>query len=318
LKVLSHLRSRIRSREAPLVPVGTVKELYVYPVKSCKGVSVFSFYCHELGPVSGEHFDRRFIVVDGKTGRFYTARQKPVMVTIECEIQDGILRMMSKDGSSVQVDLSEVRKKNVVKPAYLHSNLRTDGLDCGDEVSKFLSKAIDESDVRLLMYIDGMFTERTCVTHPDWWNNNVPKRKDNCAYADLAPYMITTQASLDDLNSKLEKDVSSKNFRPVIVVNQCAAWDEDKWIDLQIGDTALQCFKPCTRCVLTTVDPLNGTKDGDMQPLKKLRQFRLAPEGRMREQFKDSPIFGVNAGVVKPGYIHVGQTVYARYKNCAY
>lgn len=29
-------------------------------------------------------------------------------------------------------------------------------------------------------------------------------------------------------------------------------------------------------------------------------RFRLAPEGRMREQFKDSPIFGVNAGVVKP------------------
>lgn len=49
--------------------------------------------------------------------RFFTARQKPVMVTIECEIQDGILRMMSKDGGSVQVDLSEVRKKNVVKPA---------------------------------------------------------------------------------------------------------------------------------------------------------------------------------------------------------
>ncbi|PIO71172.1 MOSC beta barrel domain protein [Teladorsagia circumcincta] len=279
---------------------------------------VFSFYCHELGPVAGEHYDRRFIVVDGKSGRFYTARQKPVMVTIECKIQDGILTLTSKDGATAQVDLAEVSRKKIIKTATLHFNLRTDGLDCGDEAAEFFSKVIFEPDARLLMYVDGLFTERTCVTHPDWWNNNVPKRKDNCAYADLAPFMITTQASLDDLNTKLEHDVSSKNFRPVIVVDHCAAWDEDKWDDLQIGDTRLQCFRPCTRCVLTTVDPTTGIKDIDMQPLKELRQFRLAPDGPMREQFKDSPIFGVNVGVNKPGYIHVGQTVYARYKKSAF
>ncbi|VDM63011.1 unnamed protein product [Angiostrongylus costaricensis] len=265
-KVVSRLWSYFRSRSHDFIPVGVVKELYVYPIKSCKGISVFSFFCHRLGPVFGENFDRYFIVICGKTGR-------------------------------------------------LHSGLRTDGLDCGDEAAEFFSKAIEESDVRLLMYTGGLFNERTCIPNPAWWNNNVPKRIDNCAYADLAPYMLTTQASLDDLNSKLESDVSNLNFRPVIVVDKCEAWDEDKWLDLQIGAVRLQCFKPCTRCILTTVNPATGSKDGGMQPLKKLRQFRLAPEGRMRDQFKDSPIFGVNAGVDKPGYIHVGQTVYARYKK---
>ncbi|KAK5967394.1 MOSC beta barrel domain protein, partial [Trichostrongylus colubriformis] len=177
--VVTRLFSYLRSRSNPLVPVGTVKELYVYPIKSCKGISVFSFYCHELGPVSGEHYDRRFIVVDGKTGRFYTARQKPVMVTIESEIRDGILTVTAGDGSSVQVDLAEVSRNKVVKTAVLHFNLRTDGLDCGDKAAEFFSKAIDEPDARLLMYTEGLHTERTCVTHPDWWNNNVPKRKDN-------------------------------------------------------------------------------------------------------------------------------------------
>ncbi|KAK6747219.1 hypothetical protein RB195_000438 [Necator americanus] len=291
--------------------LGTVFAMLFY-------ASVFSFYCHPLGPISGEHFDRYFVVVDGKSGRFYTARQKPVMVTIECKINDGILTVRRKDGTKVTVDIEKVRKDNIVRTALLHSNLRTDGLDCGEEVSKFFSEILDETDVRLLMYSKGMFTERTCITHPDWWNNNVPKRKDDCAYADLAPYMITTQGSLEDLNSKLEYEVSSLNFRPVIVVDHCTAWDEDKWIDVQIGDVKLQCFKPCTRCVLTTVNPETGTKDGGMQPLKKLREFRLAPEGPMRKQFKDSPIFGVNAGVDRPGHIHVGQTVYARYKKSAF
>lgn len=51
-----------------------------------------------------------------------------------------------------------------------------------------------------------------------------------------------------------------------------------------------------------------------MEPLKKLREFRLAPEGPMRKDFKDSPIFGVNAGLMKGGYIYEGQVVYAKYK----
>ncbi|EPB76253.1 MOSC domain protein [Ancylostoma ceylanicum] len=193
---------------------------------------------------------------------------------------------------------------NTITIYRLHSNLRTDGLDCGDDVAALFSEALGETDVRLLMYSEGLFTERTCVPHSDWWNNNVPKRRDDCAYADLAPYMITTQASLDDLNSKLENDtlleVTSLHFRPVIVVDQCPAWDEDKWIDLQIGDAKLQCFKPCTRRLMI------------------MFRFRLAPEGPMRQQFKDSPIFGVNAGVDRPGHIHVGQTVYARYKKSAF
>uniref|UniRef100_A0A0K0DDC2 MOSC domain-containing protein n=1 Tax=Angiostrongylus cantonensis TaxID=6313 RepID=A0A0K0DDC2_ANGCA len=298
-----------RSRSHDLIPVGVVKELYVYPIKSCKGISVFSFFCHRLGPISGENFDRHFIVICGKTSRFYTARQKPIMVTISCEIRDGILSISWKDKSFVfKKDCAKVNCR-------LHSGLRADGLDCGDEAAEFFSKAIEESDVRLLMYTEGLFNERTFIPNPAWWNNDVPKRMYNCAYADLAPYMLTTQASLDDLNSKLESDVSNLNFRPVIVIDKCEAWDEDKWLDLQIGAVRLQCFKPCTRCILTTVNPATGTKDGGMQPLKKLRQFRLAPEGRMRDQFKDSPIFGVNAGVDKPGYIHVGQTVYARYKK---
>ncbi|KAK6045845.1 hypothetical protein COOONC_16649 [Cooperia oncophora] len=107
--------------------------------------------------------------------------------------------------------------------------------------------------------------------------------------------MITTQASLDELNTKLENSGSMEmflGFEQKLSSSDCSrsvpAWDEDKWIDLQIGDTRLQCFKPCTRCVLTTVDPLTGTKDSDMQPLKKLRQFTSTTEGPMRQQLRTS------------------------------
>lgn len=41
--------------------------------------------------------------------------------------------------------------------------------------------------------------------------------------------------------------ISSINFRANIVVDQCQAWDEDKWAEIRIGDTHLECFAPCTR-----------------------------------------------------------------------
>ncbi|CAD6194483.1 unnamed protein product [Caenorhabditis auriculariae] len=302
------LKSLLKKVSAPgkddWVPVGRVASLFIYPIKSCQAVQVFSYFCTELGPVSKQYFDRFFVVTDGRTGKFLHGSDS---------IKNGF------DEKTVEVDLNKVREKNEVKTAKLHCNLRTDGIDCGDIAAAFFSAVIHEPDVRLLWYQNGMFTERTCVTDPDWWNNPVPKRVDDTAFADLAPYMITTEASLEDLNSKLEKPVSSINFRPVMVVSDCPAWDEDRWAEIRIGDDVrLECFKPCTRCILTTVDPATGIKDGGMQPLKKLKEFRMAPDGKMRDSLKDSPIFGVNAGLVSPGYVHVGQTVWARYKPSAF
>uniref|UniRef100_A0A7I4YNV3 MOSC domain-containing protein n=1 Tax=Haemonchus contortus TaxID=6289 RepID=A0A7I4YNV3_HAECO len=307
--------NRIRVDRSPWIPVGTVKALYVYPVKSCKGKSVFSMYCDEMGPIAGEIKDRQFIVVNGKTGLFYTGRQKPSMVLIECELQDGVLTMTYVDGRSVKVKLDEVLKRKEVKVARLFHNERCDGLDCGDEAASFLTDILQEPDTRLLMYTKGLYTERGIVTKRTSWNTEIPLRTDKTAFADDAPYMIASQTSLDSLNERLKEKAVIERFRPVILVDKCTEWDEDKWLSVRIGDTTLQCLQPCFRCVMTTIHPTTGTMDSAVEPLKTLRSFRLAPEGPLRDEHKDSPMFGVDAGIITPGYIHVGQTVYVRYKS---
>jgi len=84
---------------------------------------------------------------------------------------------------------------------------------------------------------------------------------------------------------------------------------------VRIGDAQFTCFKPCTRCVLTTVNPVTGQKHPDMQPLKTLKEYRLAPLGKMRKALKDSPVFGTNMGLDSRGTVKVGDVVYARYKK---
>lgn len=76
----------------------------------------------------------------------------------------------------------------------------------------------------MVLYVSGLHNERFCVTQQSWWQNTaVPQRTDEVnpnffrysritgfqvAFEDLTPYMIMTQTSIDELNSRLSQKVS--------------------------------------------------------------------------------------------------------------
>uniref|UniRef100_A0A1I7TRB8 MOSC domain-containing protein n=1 Tax=Caenorhabditis tropicalis TaxID=1561998 RepID=A0A1I7TRB8_9PELO len=318
------LYSFLNSKSNEWVPIGVVKNLHIYPIKSCKPVDVFAFKCTKLGPIMGDLEDRAFMLVDGDTGRFVTARQKPKLVNLECFMENETLKVTVPGKPSVHVDMKQVMANGKTIRAIMFREQKIDGLDCGDEIAQLLSEFIEEPNHRLLYHKPGMYTERSCVPKKEWWNNNsLPEGKYDSQFTDMAPFHICTTASMAAFNEKMnEKEMISKismrNFRPSIEVSGCPAWDEDKWAELRIGDAHLEVVASCARCVLTTVDPEEGTMNKDNQPLKKLREFRIAPDGPMRKTYLDSPIFGVYAGLVGAGYVHVGQTVWAKYKPCAF
>lgn len=311
----------IHQKSQEWVPIGTVKNLSIYPIKSCKAIDLFAFKCTNLGPVMGELEDRAFVLVDMATGKFVTGRTQPKLVHLECFMENGVLEITVPGKPTVTVDLQEVVKNGrVIRAAWL-LDLKQDGFDCGDQVSKLLSDFLEEENYRLIFYKEGegLYTERTCAPTDDWWDKNpVPKRKDDSQFTNLAPFLLCTSASMRDLNEKMDKQISITQFRPSIEVDGCPAWDEDKWAEIRIGDAHLQTMAACPRCVMTTVDPETAEKSGENQPLKAMRGFRVAPEGSMRKMYLDNPIFGVYAGLVKGAYIHVGQTVWVKYKPCAF
>jgi uncharacterized protein YcbX len=119
-------------------------------------------------------------------------------------------------------------------------------------------------------------------------------------FADGFPFLVTNTASLAELNTRLAAPVEMRRFRPNIVVEGAEAWDEDHWQSLSIGDNHLSIVKPCSRCVMTTVDPAKGQKDAASQPLRTLSGYRRTQEG---------VIFGQNAIHESPGIIRVGDPV---------
>ncbi|KAK0398151.1 hypothetical protein QR680_002448 [Steinernema hermaphroditum] len=305
--VYQYLQRLCFERKYPWVQIGKVEELFVYPIKSCKGNKVDTLQCGKLGASCGEDFDRYFLIVDAETNHFHTARQFPQLVLLESHVDKDILKISTPEGKAIEVELSLVTEFPVVRPSTLHFKKRQDGLDCGDDVAAFLTERVTILNVVAKLPRVGGITQflNEMIRHT--------------AFTDLAPYLAFSSASVDDLNKELKANnpenptISSRNFRPNIVVSGVPPYDEDRWLELRIGETEFVCYKPCTRCVLTTVDPDTGKKSPDIQPLKLLREYRLAPEGKLRQEFKQSPIFGVNMGILKCGNVSVGDNVFARW-----
>jgi uncharacterized protein YcbX len=94
------------------------------------------------------------------------------------------------------------------------------------------------------------------------------------SFADGAPVLLTSEESLADLNTRLEKLITMTRFRPNLVVRGDLPYAEDEWQAIGIGETRFDVGWACTRCILTTVDPETGQPCPDGEPLRTLKKYR--------------------------------------------
>ncbi len=102
--------------------------------------------------------------------------------------------------------------------------------------------------------------------------------KRDVAFHDDSPILIISEASLEELNQRLEVPLPMNRFRPNIVVRDAGAFDEDGWQRIAIGDAVFRAIKVCERCVITTIDQAEGIACGP-EPLATLATFRRKGEG---------------------------------------
>ena len=126
------------------------------------------------------------------------------------------------------------------------------------------------------------------------------QKGDIVSFADGYPLLLTNQASLADLNERLERPIEMIRFRPNVVMQGADAFEEDNWNRVRIGSVEFECSRPCARCVLTTVDPSTGVKDPDGEPLKTLKTYRHEGEG---------VLFGINLIPRSSGQLNLGDSV---------
>jgi uncharacterized protein YcbX len=123
-------------------------------------------------------------------------------------------------------------------------------------------------------------------------------KNESVSFADGMPYLLIGQASLDDLNSRLEQPVPMDRFRPNLVFSGGEGFEEDEWNQVKIGNAIFKITKPCVRCVMTTIDQATGKKN--KEPLKTLSAYRNVG-GKV--------LFGQNMSLLEGREIKVGDHI---------
>ena len=92
------------------------------------------------------------------------------------------------------------------------------------------------------------------------------------SFVDGNPFHLLSEASLDDLNRRLDTPVPMDRFRPNLVVSGCAAYEEDTWKRVRVGPLLLESAGPTARCMMIGVDQRSA--EWHKEPLKTLAAYR--------------------------------------------
>lgn len=231
-----------------------------YPVKSCRGEDLTSCPVEPWGLLG----DRRWAVVD-PTGEVVTAREANRLVLVDPQITDRGLRLSAPGAVDLEVErptagpLVEVEIFDDLVPA------RT----AGQPAARWFSEVIGRP-LRLVHLDDP--TRR--AVDPDY-----ARPGETVSLADGFPLLLAAEESLTQLNSWIadgpragDGPVPMTRFRPNLVVRGAAAFAEDGWRRIRVGDVTFRAVKPCARCVLTTIDPDTAVRT--KEPLVSLARHR--------------------------------------------
>ncbi|KAJ9626744.1 hypothetical protein H2204_009889 [Knufia peltigerae] len=295
--------------------VSEITDLRIYPVKSCRGISLKAASLTR----QGLEFDRKWMFVDGKH-QFLTIRQKPQMTLINTAVDEESGNLVITIGHDVD---KEVRVPLRPDQAWLDDNTEKVTVD----IWEHLTDGYAYTDAKLKKIFSDFFEEeaslvmkgpqpRMCAGNGD---ARLLGREETVNFPDVLPVQIASDSSLAELNSRLqakgEKAITIERFRPNIIIKGGEPWSEDSWKTIRInGDSSLlttitggnrnaldvDVVARCARCTVPNVNPDTAEKH-PKQPWDLLVSYRRVDEG-----IKFKPCFGMLCCPRNEGKVEVG------------
>jgi uncharacterized protein YcbX len=259
-----------------------ISQINIYPIKSLGGIDLSEAKVE----VSGFQYDRNWMLVDQK-GNFLSQRKHPEMALLQVEILEKTLLVYHKSKPWERIEIPSTAKSGInLKTTIWDDSLNA--LHVDKEVDKWFSAQLKINCSLVKLDIDNKrFIDKTYQINNEY-----------VSFADSMPFLIIGQASLDNLNSRLDEPLPMGRFRTNLVFSGAPPFAEDDWSHIQIGQVKFKVTKPCARCVMTTIDQETGTKG--KEPLKTLSEFRKV-DGKV--------LFGQNLIALNEGIISVGNTI---------
>jgi uncharacterized protein YcbX len=262
----------------------SLSALYRFPLKSAVGESLQLAQLDALG-LSG---DRRWMIVDASTGRFLTQRLLAQLTQLKAQWLDAQHLCLSVAGRTDLLVTLPSAAAELRAVTVWSDSLQVP--DAGDAAALWLSDWLGRP-CRLVQ----VPAERARQVDQNYANIG-----ERVGFADGFPLLLIGQASLDDLSARVGRPLEMLRFRPNLVISGSAAYAEDSWKRIRIGALEFRLVKGCSRCIMTTLDPLTGERSTDREPLATLKTYRE----------RDGEVyFGQNLLHSGPGELAVGMAV---------
>ena len=252
--------------------------IYIYPLKAARRVPLASAHVEERGL----RHDRRWMVIDAG-GRFLSQRDVPGFALVRVGLASGGVSVEAPNMS--RAVFREPCPDAATVPVQIWKDT-VEASSAGPEAEAWIT-AYAGRPCRLVYMPDNSLRR----LNPAFASGIV-------SFADGYPLLLTAQASLTCLNSRMETPVDMSRFRPNIVIAGSEPYEEDGWKRICVGSVCFRVVKPCDRCVVTTVDQDTGAQG--KEPLSTLGRYRKRGSG---------VYFGQNLVPEHQGAIRVGDRV---------
>lgn len=306
--------ARAKTARKPAVSTEIVS-LRIYPIKSCRGIEVQSIRLHK----TGLDLDRNWMFVDAKSRQFLTIRSDPTMTLIDT----GLSGDNRGKWTTLHVGIHDT-ENHVDVPCYptsewLEANTKltkveiwgedTDAWEYNDDINSIFSEFFKKPVA--LVYKGPTPRIARGNASPELYG-----KEQEHHFADLMSLQVASEASLADLNSRLEAaghdQLTIERFRPNVIVKGTKPWDEDSWKKVRISTTDherealwrvhLDVLCHCARCQVPNVNPDTAEKHAH-EPWDTLMKFRRIDQGGVA---KYKPCFGMLCIPTSDGPVAVG------------
>ena len=234
--------------------MAVVSALYVYPIKSCRGIRVSQWPVAERGFFA----DRRWMIVDA-AGKFVTQREVAELSRVHTQLDESIIELSAPGLSPLRLPLTHDAGPPLTVQIWDDAALGIAHAAGSAWFSRYLGAP------HRLVYMPDSHHRRV--------NPARARSGDIVGFADGYPFLLISEASLADLNARLERPITMERFRPNIVVSGTEPYAEDGYVQVRLGEISFRGPKRCDRCVITTIDPETG--ESGREPLRTLAKYRL-------------------------------------------
>lgn len=246
-----------------------LKSIRIYPIKSC-GAMVINDSWNVT--TRGLKYDREWIIINGHNGTSMTQKNETQMCMIQPFVDEikKILRLEFPNMTSIEIPLDnktkETREAKICETKVCGDRIQ--GVDCGDEIAKWISVALSIEGLRLIKQTE-----------------NVERKNGTISLSNQAQFLLVSEPSVKWLMDQVEmwedsvKDVENivSRFRGNLVIDSLEPLAENSLKSFTIGKIKFNVQGPCTRCQMICIDQNTGQKTTEP-----LRTIGKVFKGKMR------------------------------------